>query len=221
MAIGVAMATGRFKMAFAPDLLTSGAVILAVVTMGSVATGNEASPKRDVIEPIASLQIGAPLPEKFHCAKVDVKAVETTHEFRRSGAGPDGGDLYLAVTVECLRRSCVTEGDLVISRLAILATPVRDPAPICPVDPSVRLTTARGLKLGDPTSRIEELFGKPPRIDPRHGRVVHWQYGGVISSTGFGAIGGNAPVKFVVTVECGRVLRIEAFIDTDPYEPPI
>lgn len=208
-------------MTFTPELTMRGAVTLAILAMAGVSSGHEVVSKKDVVETIASLQIGKPLPAQFRCAKIDIGAIESTQQFRRIGTGPNGSDLYLAVTAECLRERCGSEGDLTISRIAVGSTRARDPAPICPLDASVRLLTGRGLKVGDPISKIEELFGKPARIYRSGGSRVVLHYEGVVRSAGFSAIGGSAPVDFVVTCEAERVLRIETSIIEDPHEPPI
>jgi hypothetical protein len=187
------------------------------ITLGaSYGAERPAPPRPSVPETeISSLHLGMRPPPKFRCLSAISEAIETTHQFRGAGLGPDGADAFLMVTTECPNATCSTDAQRTIVGVWIQATPI--PKPVCPLDPSMRLSTAKGLRLGDPVAKVEELYGKPHSVTPRRGTPKYVEYVGRLRSPGLDGPSAGAHVAFAVTLSGGRVTRMHIFVDSDPH----
>ncbi len=189
------------------------AAIVALTLTGSTRVGR-ASVRRKTETAIGTIQIGMVLPAQFRCPGAERSDIETDHKFWAAGQGVDGRDALFAIATACPKASCATDEERTVVAVHLNGSPAgKHLETDCVAAPDLSLSTGRGLRLGDPLSRVKELYGDPDKehrsANPdKAAGFRRLNYDGRASRASVDPRKGTIPYGFSVFLTAGRVDNI-------------
>lgn len=192
-------------------LVAASGALLALA--GAAVTRGSQAPRRGKPETsIGTIQIGTIPAAQFRCPAAERADIETDHKFWAAGQGKGGRDALLAIATSCPKASCATDEERTVVAVHLNGSPAgKHLETDCVAAPNLSLSTGRGLRLGDPLSRVKELYGEPDKKhlygtpDKAGFRNTRLIYYGRVPRASVDPRKGTIPYGFAVFLKEGRV----------------